>query len=91
MDKNHIDDLKELGVESVSVSNTGLTVKPIVPGLQTAKMLDKNWVSKLSFSRLRDSLKESTATGAESEIHSTDPIASYVMGSEFGEGVHGKY
>jgi len=91
LDKNHIDDLKELGVESVSVSNTGLTVKPIVPGLQTAKMLDKNWVSKLSFSRLRDSLKESTATGAESEIHSTDPIASYVMGSEFGEGVHGKY
>jgi DNA-directed RNA polymerase subunit beta' len=91
LDKNHIDDLKEQGVESVPISSTGLTVKPIVPGLQTAKMLDKNWVSKLSFSRLRDSLKESAATAAESEIHSTDPIASYVMGSEFGEGTDGKY
>lgn len=91
LDFNHVRDLKELGVKTVPISSTGLRVTPIVPGLQTAKMLDKNWISKLSFSRLRDSLKESAATGATSEIHSTDPIASYTMGSEFGEGEHGKY
>lgn len=91
LDHNHIQALKDVGVTSVPISSTGLRVKPIVPGLQTAKMLDKNWVSKLSFSRLRDSLKESTATNAESEIHSTDPITSYMMGSEFGEGKDGKY
>lgn len=54
-------------------------------------MLDKNWISKLSFSRLRDSLKESAALHSESDIHSTDPIASYMMGNEFGEGKEGKY
>lgn len=91
LDGNHIDALKDLGVEKVHVSNSGLKVTPLVPGLETAKMLDKNWVSKLSFSRLRDSLKESAAVNSESDIHSTDPIASYMMGNEFGEGGQGKY
>lgn len=91
LDHNHIQDLKDLGYKTLSVSPSGLRVIPIVPGLQTAKMLDKNWISKLSFSRLRDSLKESAAINSESEIHSTDPITSYVMGNEFGEGKDGKY
>jgi hypothetical protein len=91
LDAHHIQDLKDLGVTSVSITDSGLRIKPIVPGLQTAKMLDKNWISKLSFSRLRDTLKESAATGAESDVHSTDPIASYMFGSEFGEGSHGRY
>ena len=91
LDHNHIQDLKKLGYTKLSISPSGLKVTPIVPGLQTAKMLDKNWVSKLSFSRLRDSLKESAAMNSESDIHSTDPIASYMMGNEFGEGKEGKY
>lgn len=91
LDHNHINDLRDVGVTSVHISSTGLKVRPVVPGLQTAKMLDKNWISKLSFSRLRDSLKESTAVNSSSEIHSTDPITSYLMGSEFGEGKDGKY
>jgi DNA-directed RNA polymerase subunit beta' len=91
LDGNHIQDLKDLGVKMVPISSTGLKVKPIVPGLQTAKMLDKDWVSKLSFSRLRDSLKESAATHSESHVHSTDPITSYMFGNEFGEGQEGKY
>jgi DNA-directed RNA polymerase subunit beta' len=91
LDHNHIEDLRDLGVKTVSISPSGLRVIPIVPGLQTAKMLDKNWVSKLSFSRLRDSLKESAANNSESDIHSTDPITSYMMGNEFGEGKEGRY
>lgn len=91
LDSNHIHELRDAGVSTVHISSSGLKIRPIVPGLQTSKMLDKNWVSKLSFSRLRDSLKESAAIHAESEVHSTDPIASYMMGSEFGEGVNGKY
>lgn len=91
LDGNHVHELKDLGVEKVTITHSGIRIRPIVPGLQTAKMLDKNWVSKLSFSRLRDTLKESAATGAESEVHSTDPIAAYMFGSEFGEGPNGRY
>ncbi len=91
LDEGHIQVLKDAGVSEVHVSPTKLRVSPIVPGLQTAKLLDKNWVSKLSFSRLKDSLRESAATRLESDVHSTDPITSYMFGSEFGEGVDGKY
>lgn len=91
LDQNHIEDLKKGGVGSVILSSSKLRVAPKVPGLQSVKMLDRNWVSRLSFAKLRDALKESTVTGAVSKIHSTDPIASYMMGSEFGEGVKGQY
>lgn len=91
LDSNHIEDLVKEGVKTVKVTSSGLKISPFVPGLQTAKMLDPNWVSKLSFSRLRDTLKESTAVGAASPLHSTDPITSYVIGNEFGEGDKGGY
>jgi DNA-directed RNA polymerase subunit beta' len=91
LDANHIAELKAAGVKSVHVTNSGLRVSPIVPGLQTAKLLDPNWVSKLSFSRLKDTLQHSAAVGAESDIHSTDPITPYVLGTEFGEGEGGRY
>jgi DNA-directed RNA polymerase subunit beta' len=91
LDANHVQELKDAGISSVHISPSGLKVAPIVPGLQTAKLLDKNWVSRLSFSRLRDSLKESAATFASSDVHSTDPITSYMFGNEFGRGEDGKY
>lgn len=91
LDGNHIHYLESHGVDKVSVTKTGLIVKPIVPGLTTAKLLDKNWISRLSFSHLEKSLKEAAAEGHESDIHSTDPIASYVIGNEFGLGEHGRY
>jgi DNA-directed RNA polymerase subunit beta' len=89
--QNHIDDLANSGVSSVNISNSGLSVRPIVPGLKTAKLLDNNWVSKLSFSRLRDTIKDAAAVGAESPVHSTDPITPYIIGNEFGEGENGQY
>lgn len=89
--QNHVDELANAGVSTVKTSASGLRVTPIVPGLKTAKLLDSNWISKLSFSRLRDTLKDAAATGSESTTHSTDPIAPYVLGTEFGEGEHGKY
>jgi DNA-directed RNA polymerase subunit beta' len=91
LDDNHVEDLIKAGVGSVEVTGSGLKVTPIVPGLQTAKMLDPDWISRLSFSRLRDTLKESASVGATSNIHSTDPIPSYVIGREFGEGPNGAY
>lgn len=91
LDANHIHDLKQRGIKEVAVSNSGLKVNPIVPGLQTAKLLDRNWVSKLSFQRLKDVLTESAVEGADSHVHDVDPITPYILGHEFGEGGGGKY
>jgi DNA-directed RNA polymerase subunit beta' len=89
--KNHIDDLAKQGVLTVMTSNSGLVVKPIVPGLQSLKFLDKNWVSKLSFNRLHNVIQEAAALGQRSAIHGVEPITAYTMGSEFGEGEGGRY
>lgn len=89
--QNHIDDLKHHGIKDVLISDSGLVVKPLVPGLQTVKFLDKNWVSKLSHNKLQTVIQEAAALGQASPIHSTDPIASYVVGTDFGEGERGRY
>lgn len=91
MDGNHVHDLKEHGVTEVEVSTTKLRFIPLVPGLQTAKLLDKNWISKLAFSKLKDTITQAAALNEESPIHSSDPITPYIMGTEFGESPNGKY
>lgn len=89
--ENHIADLAKAGIHSVQVGTSGLKVTPVVPGLYTVKLADKNWVSNLSFSQLINTIKGAAATRAEATVHSTDPVAPYIMGTEFGEGDHGKY
>lgn len=91
LDPNHLQELKDHGINEVEVSSANLKIKPIVPGLQTSKLLDPNWISRLSFSRLKDTIKDSAALGSESDLHSTDPISPYMMGNEFGEGINGRY
>jgi DNA-directed RNA polymerase subunit beta' len=91
LDSNHVKELTDHGITKIFVSPTRLRVTPIVPGLQTAKLLDKNWISKLSFAKLKDTITQAASFHEESPIHSTDPIAPYIMGTEFGEGADGKY
>ncbi len=89
--QNHVDHLAMRGVDSVRVSKSGLKVTPLVPGLQSAKLLDPNWISKLAFNKIRQTIQESGATGASSDIHDTDPITPYVLGRDFGQGAPGEY
>lgn len=89
--QNHIQDLKNSGIKTIHVSESKMEVVPRVPGLQTVKLADDNWVSKLSFSRLAQTLEDAPALRQESPTHSTDPITPYVLGTEFGEGKDGKY
>lgn len=91
LDKGHIDYLKDNDIDEVLVSKSSLSVTPEVKGIQTAKLLDENWVSNLSFNRLKNTIRDAAAQGGSSPIHSTDPITPYVMGSEFGKGKDGKY
>lgn len=91
LDQNHVDDLMAEGVKTVKISTSQLVTKSIVPGLQTLKMLDKNWISRLSHNRLHTSIIDAASTNLSSPIHSTEPVTGYMMGSEFGEGEKGRY
>lgn len=83
---NHVEDLKANGVKSIKVSTSGLKVTPLVPGLQSLKRLDKDWVSNLAFNNLGTVILNAGASAQTSRIHSTSPVAAYIMGTEFGEG-----
>lgn len=89
--KNHLDDLASHGLDKVNVSNSTLKVQAVVPGLQSLKFLDKNWVSKLSFNKLHKTIQEAAALNQSSPIHGTEPITAYMMGTEFGGGDNGRY
>ena len=91
LSQNHLDDLEKQGLTQVDISTSNLVTKPVVPGLQNLKLLDKNWISKLSFNRLPKSISEAAALGLSSPKHSTEPVTSYILGTEFGEGEKGKY
>jgi hypothetical protein len=79
------------GIDKVHTTKSGIVVTPLVPGLQTAKLLDPNWISKMSFNHIRDTIQNAAIFGHKSDVHSTDPITPYVIGNEFGEGEKGKY
>lgn len=91
LDRNHVDYLHQHGVESVHVSESGLDIEPIVRGVSTSKLMDPNFVSRLALNRIEESLIEAASKGEKAKIHSTDPITSYVLGREFGEGGSGAY
>lgn len=91
LDQNHVKYLQEHGVHSAYVSQTGLVVDPIVKGVKTSKLNDPNWVSRLALNNLKQSLTEAVSLGERAKIHGTDPITSYMLGHEFGEGVDGRY
>lgn len=91
LDHNHVQYLNKHGISEVHTSNSGLIVEPFVPGIKTAKLNDSNWISRLAFKRIGQTLREAAATGMESSATSTDPIAPYILGGAFGEGDNGKY
>ena len=91
IDQNHVDFLLSHGVTNIFVSKSGLQVAPFVRGVKTSKLNDSNWMSRLALNQIKQSLTEAAAKGERAKIHSTDPIASYVMGHEFGEGGSGRY
>ena len=91
LDNNHIQELHNHGVEKLMVSKSDLGIVPIVPGLNSVKQLDENWVSKLAARDLGKTLKTGVSQGHSADISSTDPIASYMMGADFGQGRDGKY
>lgn len=91
LDHQHIQYLNKHGISEVHTSNSGLMVEPIVPGIKTVKLHDQNWISRLAFKRIGQTLRDAAATGLESPVESTDPITPYILGGDFGNGRNGRY
>lgn len=91
IDDNLITHLSGHGVKTIFTTKTGLLVDPVVKGIKTSKLHDENWISRLALNNLKQSMTEAVSLGQRAKIHGTDPITSYTLGHEFGEGGYGRY
>lgn len=46
----------------------------------------EDWMARLNFQRLRQTILEGTAKGWSSDLHGNNPIPAYAFGAEFGKG-----
>lgn len=70
--------------------------KPIIhhPVLKGAQQMaldsHEDWLARLNFQELRNTLLEGTAKGWKTDLHGTNPIPAYAYGAEFGKGTEKK-
>lgn len=61
--------------------------QPILRGAQQMALdQHEDWMARLNFQRLRDTILEGTAKGWRTDLHGTSPIPAYAYGAEFGKG-----
>jgi DNA-directed RNA polymerase subunit beta' len=60
--------------------------EPYFKSIDTLAMDNPDWLSKLTVNRIRETLKDGASLGAASNLHGTDPMPSYLYGTEFGKG-----
>jgi DNA-directed RNA polymerase subunit beta' len=64
---------------------------PVLRGAQQMALdQHEDWMARLNFQRLRDTILEGTAKGWKTDLHGTGPIAGYAYGAEFGKGTKDK-
>lgn len=60
---------------------------PILKGLaQGALDQQEDWMARLNFRRLKDTLMQGASKGWKTNIHGTNPVPAYAFGSQFGKG-----
>ena len=61
--------------------------EPVLNGAQQMALdQHEDWMARLNFQRLRETILEGAANRWRSDIHGTNPIPAYAYGSEFGTG-----
>jgi len=65
--------------------------EPELLGIDFSSKVTDDWMAKLNTNRIQSVLQDAVASGGKSYQHSYNPVAPYIMGSEFGKGEKGKY
>lgn len=64
---------------------------PLLKGMhQMALDSHEDWMARLNFEQLRNTLLEGTAKGWKTDLHGSNPIPAYAFGAEFGLGTPDK-
>lgn len=69
--------------KKIGVYKEPAKLEPVVFGINKIPVMKKDWLSRLGFRYLSNTITEGAATGMESNIHSTNPIPALAYGAEF--------
>ena len=68
-----------------------IIAKPIIRSAeQVALDQQEDWMARLNFRRLKQSILEGAAKNWKSDLHGSNPVPAYAFGSEFGKGTKDK-
>lgn len=61
--------------------------RPVLKGMEQAVLdTQEDWLARLNFRRLKETVMEGAAKGWKTNLHGTHPVPAYAFGAEFGEG-----
>ncbi len=61
--------------------------RPVLKGMSQGVLdAQEDWLARLNFRRLKETIMEGAAKGWKTNLHGTHPVPAYAQGSEFGEG-----
>ena len=72
--------------KKIGVYKEPAKLEPVAFGINKIPVMKKDWLSRLGFRYLSNTITEGAATGMESNIHSMNPIPALAYGAEFGQG-----
>lgn len=64
-----------------------IEARPVLKGMAQGILdVQEDWLARLNFRRLKETIMEGAAKGWKTNLHSTNPVPAYAYGAEFGEG-----
>ncbi len=61
--------------------------RPVLKGMEQAVLdTQEDWLARLNFRRLKETIMEGAAKGWKTNLHGTHPVPAYAYGAEFGDG-----
>lgn len=86
-----VDQLAKRGVTSAMVADQGPRAVPVMRPASRTPLLNPDWMARLAHRYLKETLLTGIHRGDVSDLHGGSPVPAYVAGTEFGQGVGGRY
>ena len=83
--------LERLGKREVLVGPKPIVHRPMLRGITKIPLMRDDWMARLGYHHIKDSIVRGAHQGQESDIHDYSPIPAFAYGAEFGEGAEGRY
>lgn len=72
---------------TLAAGHKPIEYRPVLKGMEQGVLdTQEDWLARLNFRRLKETIMEGAAKGWKTNLHGTHPVPAYAVGSEFGEG-----